>query len=87
MLLSKGLKFSPTPYISNNQELTKDIKEYSRKPRLAEYYYNKDTEPELVRNKSIFNQIRGKNNTLDSACDRLGNIPLEDSGKKKKQKK
>lgn len=90
MLLSKGLKFSPTPYISNNQELTKDIKEYSRKLRLAEYYYNKDTEkeeefitePELVRNKSIFNQIRGKNITLDTACDRLGNIPLEDSGKK-----
>lgn len=91
MLLSKGLKFSPTPYISNNQELTKDIKEYSRKLRLAEYNYNKDTEkeeefitePELVRNKSIFNQIRGKNNTLDTACDRLGNIPLEDSEKKK----
>lgn len=44
MLLSKGMKFSLTPYKSNNQELTKDIKEYTRKLRLAEYFYNEDTE-------------------------------------------
>lgn len=94
MLLSKGLKFSPTPYNDNNQELTKDIKEYSRKLRLAEYSYNKDTEKEeefitetvLIRNKSIFNHIRGKNDTLDTDCDRLGNIPLENSEKKRKKK-
>lgn len=63
ILRSKGLKFSPTPYNSNNQELTKDIKEYTRKFRLAEYFYSEDTEkeeefiadPDLVRNKSTFN--------------------------------
>lgn len=48
MLFSKGLNFSPTPFNSNNQESTKDIKKYTRKLKLAEYFYSKDTEKEKV---------------------------------------
>lgn len=48
----KRTEFSPTPYNSNNQELTTDIKEYTRKIRLAEYFYSVDTEEKksLLRN-------------------------------------
>lgn len=91
-LLAKGLKFSPTPYNSNNQELTTDIKEYTRKIRLEEYFYSVDTEkekefitePDLVRNKSTFNPKRVRN-VLDTVCDTLENIPLENNGKKNKK--
>lgn len=100
MLLSKGLKISPTPFNSNNQELTKDINDYTRKLRLAEYFYSEDTEkeedfifyfiilfyPDLVRNKSTFNQKRGRNDVLNTVCDTLENIPLENNGKKKAKK-
>lgn len=94
MLLSKGLKFSPTPFNSNNQELTKDINEYTRKLRLAEYFYSEDTEkeedfitePDLVRNKPTFNPKRGRNDVLNTVCDTLENIPLENNGKKESKK-
>lgn len=77
MLLSKGLKISPTPFNSNNQELTKDIKKYTRKLRLVEYFYSEDTEkeeefitePDLVGNKSTFNPKRERNYVLDTVCD------------------
>ena len=64
-LLSKGLKYTPTPHI-NNQELKTDIKAYTRRLRLTEYFHDRETdestEPEqdLVRNKSDFNPKRGR---------------------------
>lgn len=42
-LLSKGLKYTPTPS-SNKQDLRKDIKEY--KLRLAEYFNNTESDEE-----------------------------------------
>ncbi|XP_061190029.1 uncharacterized protein LOC133197859 [Saccostrea echinata] len=80
-LLSKGLKFTPTPSDSNLQELSKDIKEYTRKLRLAEYFHNDDedentSEGDLVRNKSNFNPKKGRNSLLDTVCNTLQNIPL-----------
>lgn len=40
-LLSKGLKYTPTPRM-NNEQLKTDIKEYTRKLRLKEYFYEDD---------------------------------------------
>ena len=40
-LLSKGLKFTPTPK-SNKRELESDIKEFNRRLRLKEYFYESD---------------------------------------------
>lgn len=40
-LLSKGLKYTPTPRM-NNEQLKTDIKEYTRKPRLKEYFNEDD---------------------------------------------
>ncbi|KAJ8305853.1 LOW QUALITY PROTEIN: hypothetical protein KUTeg_016398, partial [Tegillarca granosa] len=91
-LLAKGLKFTPTPK-SNPQELKNDIKEYTRKLRLTEYFNTKDKETEestadeteenrnniskdLVWNKSNFNPKRGRNYTLDTICNKLENMPL-----------
>ncbi|XP_062602273.1 uncharacterized protein LOC134263937, partial [Saccostrea cucullata] len=83
-LLSKGLKYTPTPQV-NNQELKTDIKAYTRRLRLREYFHESDTsesdsestdaeETDLVRNKSKFNPKRGRNKTLDAVCDTLENI-------------
>jgi hypothetical protein len=42
-LLTKGLKFTPTPK-SNHQELKTDIKEYTRKLRLVEFFHNREND-------------------------------------------
>lgn len=57
-LLSKGLKYTPTPRM-NNEQLKTDIKEYTRKLRLKEYFneddddstqnLNEEQEQDLVR--------------------------------------
>jgi hypothetical protein len=86
-LLSKGLKYTPTPSM-NNQQLRIDLKEYTRRLKLREFF-NEDSEtdevpsqtneqePEdLVRNKSRFIPKRGKNRTLDVVCDTIENIQL-----------
>ena len=38
VLLSKGLKFTPTPKFGNKEELTEDLHEFHMKLRLAEYF-------------------------------------------------
>ncbi|XP_062604091.1 uncharacterized protein LOC134265884, partial [Saccostrea cucullata] len=82
-LLSKGLKYTPTPN-SNKQELKKDIKEYTRRLRLAEYFNTTESdesdsnEPEdLVRNKSNFNPKKGRNGMLDTVCETLQSLTLD----------
>ena len=78
-LLSKGFKFTPTPR-QNPQELAKDIKEYTRKLRLAEFFYEENEEDyfeeNIVKNKSKFNPKRNRNNLLDTVCDALQKTPL-----------
>ena len=82
-LLSKGLKYTPIPN-SNKQELKKDIKEYTRRLRLAEYFNTTESdesdsnEPEdLVRNKSNFNPKKGRNGMLDTVCETLQSLTLD----------
>lgn len=90
-LLSKGLKFTPTPNNSDIQELNKDIKAYTRRLRLAEYFQNdeddEDTyEDDLVWNKSKFNPKKGRNTLLDKVCHTLESMPLkEDNNTEKKR--
>ena len=83
-LLSIGLKYTPTPNV-NKQELKKDLKEYTRKLRLTEYFYDPDNnesrneQSDIVRNKSNFNPKKWRNMVLDSVCETLENLPLNTS--------
>ena len=79
------MTFTPTPQ-GNKHELRTDIKEYTRKLRVAEYFYEEDDgetelEEHLVRNKSYFNPKKGKNEILDTICDTLNNLPLNSNTK------
>ena len=65
-ILEKGLKFTPTPERGNQQELKEDIFEFTRKLRLAEYFYGtEDPDISLVKNKSDFIPPRNRNAALD----------------------
>lgn len=48
-LLSKGLKYTPTPRM-NNEQLKTDIKEYTRKLRLKAYFYEDDDDSTQILN-------------------------------------
>ena len=70
-LLTKGLKFTPIPK-SNHHELKNDIKEYTRKLRLVEFFQSRENDDDntnetkdLVKNKSNFHPKKGRNNILD----------------------
>ena len=74
-LLSRGLKYTPTPRM-NNSELKTDVKEYTRRLRLKEFFSenrgdesrNTDLGDKIVnkvKNKSQFIPNRGRNSTLD----------------------
>lgn len=72
-------------------ELRTDIKEYTRKLKVAEHFYKEsesDTESEenIVRNKSFFNPKNGKNDILNTVCDTLNNLPLNSNIKNCKTK-
>lgn len=68
----------------DNQQLKTDIKEYARKLRLREYFYEENddstqnlTEEQvqnLVRKKSDFNLKRGRSQSLDTVCNTLDNF-------------
>lgn len=71
----------------NNSELKTDVKEYTRRLRLKEFFSeNRGDESrntdfgeetvDLVKNKSHFIPKRGRNRTLDSVCDTLENLNL-----------
>ena len=76
-LLKKGLKFTPTPK-SDLAGLEKDVKEFCRRLRLKEYFYesdendtlDEDSRP-LARNKSNWNPKPKRNKMLDSCIDSL----------------
>ena len=95
-ILSKGLKFTPTPK-SNLTSLKTDIQEFSRKIRLSEYFYNDDNddteiypittdELDLVRNKSNFDPKPAKTETVNSVCNSLATLPLDKTPNIRKNK-
>ncbi|CAC5412478.1 unnamed protein product [Mytilus coruscus] len=54
-ILSKGLKFTPTPQTSNYNEVKDDISNFCRKLRLTEELFDKENRDEsIVRNKSTY---------------------------------
>ncbi|CAC5379815.1 Toll-like receptor 4 [Mytilus coruscus] len=59
-ILSKGLKFTPTPQKSNYTEIQDDISNFCRKLRLTEEFFDQDNEDgSLVLNKSDYTPPRG----------------------------
>ena len=63
-VLLRGLKFTPTPDKSNNEQLSNDIAEFHRKLKLKEYFYTNDNieqDDSLVRNKSFFEPPKVRN--------------------------
>lgn len=78
LLLKKGLKFTPTPK-SDLRSLEKDVKEFCRRLRLKEHFYDSEDQDEssdetddpLVRNKSNWNPKPKRNKLLDSCIDTL----------------
>ena len=74
-LLKRGLKFTPTPKASNHTELAADIKSFSRRMRLNEYFHNKDYSQEsILRKPSYFTPAPGREESLDNYCDFLSNL-------------
>ena len=68
-----GLKFCPTPK-SNIPELKKDLKDFERKFRLKEFFYETNYEEEsLVKNKSKFQPEKGRDKILDKYFENLWN--------------
>ena len=68
-ILSKGLKFTPTPQ-RNLPEMEKDIKDFTRKLRLIEFFLENpelDTpDSSLVKSKSNFCPPQNRNSPLES---------------------
>ena len=83
-LLKKGLKFTPTPQ-QNLPELQSDMKEFCRRLRLKEHFFQErefdsscvnsntdnDIDVPLVRNKSNWNPKPKRNPLLDTCIDTL----------------
>ena len=77
-VLSRGLKFTPTPEKSNNQEIESDMSEFFRRLKLKEFFHENNLEQDdsLVRNKSNFEPSKGRNSALDDFITRFKNFPL-----------
>ena len=95
-LLSKGLKFTPTPK-PNVTELESDITEFTRKLRLSEFFgsqddndsqtesdsdNSQDEDPSLVRNKSKFHPPHNRDKILESYIDYIQGQPLNSKNAK-----
>ena len=82
--MSRGLKFTPTPNKSNDEQLSNDIAEFHRKIRLKEYFYTNENIQEddsLVRNNSNFEPPKGRNHSLDDYIEITKVIPQNSSKK------
>ena len=80
-LLSKGLKFTPTPK-KDMCEISADIQNFCIKLRKKEFFVDKSdasgTDESLAKNKSNFCPPRNRNITLDNYIDFLTKFPLEE---------
>ena len=75
--MKKGLKFTPTPTRINTEELRADLKSFTRKVRLAEFFHGQDIQDEsLVKNKSEFIPPTKRNLALDKFSKNVENLPL-----------
>ena len=93
-LLERGLKFTPTPS-SDTTTLASDLKQFGRKLRLREFFYQEE-EPDdpdsensarqQFRNKSMFNPPRGRDRSLDLCIDSLNQVASNLDGTKRGNK-
>ena len=85
-ILSRGLKFTPSPDKSNKQEIETDMSEFFRRIKLKEYFHDNASEQDdsLVRNKSNFEPPKGRNSALDEFITSTKNFPLSDLPTEKK---
>ena len=84
-VLSRGLKFTPTPDKSNDEQLSNDISEFHRKIKLKEYFYENENIQEddsLVRNNSYFEPPKGRNQSLDEYIEITKVIPQNGTKRK-----
>lgn len=82
-LLSKGLKFTPTP--GTNSEFTKaDIHDFTRRVRLKEYFLDySNNDDSIVSNPRNFTPERGRDTFLDNFVDYVNNIPVGQVNRKR----
>ena len=83
-VLRRGLKFTPTP-LPNKIELKNDVQKFSRKLHLLELFYKeneseeeKSSDDSIIKNKSVFNPPRNRNNLLDQNIDSLNSLNFPD---------
>ena len=77
-LLSKGLKFTPTPAKTNSKEIENDINEFTRKIKLAEYFNEaEDRDISIVTNKSSFMPPKHRNANLEKFINNIDSIPKD----------
>ena len=69
-LLCRGFSFTLTPG-PNEVELKIDLKEFSRKLRLHEFFLDTTQEPKLVQNKSSFEPSNQRNQELNEIIDKI----------------
>ena len=58
-------------------ELKIDLKEFSRKLRLHDFFLDTTQEPKLVQNKSSFEPPNQRNQELEEIIDKIKNIKIE----------
>ena len=75
-LLCRGFPFTSPPG-PNEVELKIDLKEFSRKLCLREFFLDTTQESKLVQNKSSFEPPKQRNQELDEIIDEIKNIKLE----------
>ena len=84
-LLNKGLKFTPTPPVGNNENPSEDLKEFNTKLRLLEYFDGTDyTDKSPVRNKSDFIPPSERHAALDKFVTTVEEFPKTKRNKKLK---
>ena len=84
-VLSRGLKFTPTPDKNNDKQLSNDISEFHRTIELKEYFYENENIQEddsLVRNNSYFEPPKGRNQSLDEYIEITKVIPQNGTRRK-----
>ena len=78
-VLRKGLKFCPTPAVHEHQNI-KDMNNFCRKLRLAEFFHDKEINNEdLVKPSSAWIPERGRNEALDISIEYLQSLVKYDS--------
>ncbi|XP_033762626.1 uncharacterized protein LOC117344085 [Pecten maximus] len=92
-VLSKGMKFCPTPSEQDNTQLKTDLLEFCRRLRLNEKFFKEGTsddsskEEPIVKNKSNYNPPKSSNCQLEDVIDSLKKLPLDNKGNSSSNKR